>query len=528
MPVAKHLVEAAAISYGVCVHPVPVRRIDQETGATDIVDVPCGATLESKCPPCAARARSLRIAQCRAGWHMDQEPVFKPDDPTDHQLELATLRADLEAALVQARTDGLDEAPIRASIERVEHELTRSGVRGKPTPSEKQRRVRSTKRRQDVPDLPRRKVEARTIGRTFSAPNGKVFRPSIFLTVTCRSYGRVDKEGVPYDMDAYDYKNAARDSIHYPKVIDRLWQNMRRVVGYDVQYMGTLEPQRRLAPHLHVLIRGTISRADLRQIVAATYHQVWWPATDTVRYDGHHLPVWDEEAESYVDPDTGEALHTWDEALDALGSDQDAEPSHVVRFGTQLRAEGVLAGSQQADRCIGYVAKYLTKDIGSVHDPDETSPRQIEHHDRLWQALRYEPCSPTCANWLRYGVQPRHATAGLMPGYCKGKVHRRETLGFGGRRVLVSRKWSGKTLADHRADRRAWVRDLLGLPDDPDADAYLWVQAAPTDPDVLPRENRLLLAIADRSRWRDQLRRALDEARGLTTTPDVSATQPAA
>lgn len=121
-PVARHLVEAAAVSYGVCVHPVPVRRIDQETGATDIVDVPCGATLESKCPPCAARARSLRIAQCRAGWHMDQEPVFEPDEPTDHQLELATLRADLEAALVQARADGLNEAPILASIERVEDE----------------------------------------------------------------------------------------------------------------------------------------------------------------------------------------------------------------------------------------------------------------------------------------------------------------------------------------------------------------------------------------------------------------------
>ena len=85
-----------------------------------------------------------------------------------------------------------------------------------------------------------------------------------------------------------------------------------------------------------------------------------------------------------------------------------------------------------------------------------------------------------------------------------------------------------RPLADHRADRRAWDRDLLGLPEDPDADNYLWVQAAPTDPDVLPRENRLLVAIADRSRWRDQLRRALDEARGLTTAPDVSATRSAA
>ena len=525
MPVARHLVETVAVSHGVCVHPVPVRRIDPASGASEIVDVPCGATLESKCPPCATRARSLRITQCRTGWHLDEEPVFEPDEPSEQQVELTTLRADLEAVLAQARAEGQDEAPIAASIERVEEELSRSGVRGKPAPSEKPRRVRSTKRRQDVPDLPTRTVESRTIGRTFTAPNGKVFRPSIFLTVTCRSYGRVDKQGVPQDMDGYDYQRAARDAIHYPKVVDRLWQNMRRVVGYDVQYMGTLEPQRRLAPHLHVLIRGTISRADLRQIVAATYHQVWWPSTDEVRYAGKNLPVWDEGDEAYVDPASGEPLPSWDQALDDLDDGQDAEPSHVVRFGSQLRAEGVLAGSPEADRCIGYVAKYLTKDIGSVHET--ATPGQQEHHDRLWRALRYEPCSPTCANWLRYGVQPRNPKVGLVPGYCKGKVHRRETLGFGGRRVLVSRKWSGKTLGDHRADRRAWVRDLLGLGDDPDPSRYLWVQAAPGDPDVLPRENRLLLAIADRSRWREQLRRALDEASG-TSLSDVPIIQPAA
>ena len=34
---------------------------------------------------------------------------------------------------MQARAEGLDEAPILASIERVEDELTRSGVRRKPT-----------------------------------------------------------------------------------------------------------------------------------------------------------------------------------------------------------------------------------------------------------------------------------------------------------------------------------------------------------------------------------------------------------
>src|SRR5262249_1621813 len=86
------------------------------------------------------------------------------------------------------------------------------------------------------------------------------------------------------------------------------------------------------------------------------------------------------------------------------------------------------------------------------------------HGERLPETLRYEPCSPTCANWLRYGIQPKNPRPGLVPGACKGKAHRYDHLGYAGRRVLVSRKWSGKTLADHRGDRRAWLTEMLGLP----------------------------------------------------------------
>jgi hypothetical protein len=55
-------------------------------------------------------------------------------------------------------------------------------------------------------------------------------------------------------------------------------RNLRRVAGYDVQYFATVEPQKRLAPHLHMAIRGTLPRAEIKAIAAATYHQVWWPA----------------------------------------------------------------------------------------------------------------------------------------------------------------------------------------------------------------------------------------------------------
>jgi hypothetical protein len=48
--------------------------------------------------------------------------------------------------------------------------------------------------------------------------------------------------------------------------------------------------------------------------------------------------------------------------------------------------------------------------------------------------------------WLLYGIQPKGARRSLTPGRCKGKAHKPEHLGIAGRRVLVSRKWSNKTL----------------------------------------------------------------------------------
>ncbi len=36
--------------------------------------ISCGSTREDRCPPCADRAKRLRIQQCREGWHLDTEP----------------------------------------------------------------------------------------------------------------------------------------------------------------------------------------------------------------------------------------------------------------------------------------------------------------------------------------------------------------------------------------------------------------------------------------------------------------------
>jgi len=225
-----------------------------------------------------------------------------------------------------------------------------------------------------------------------------------------------------------NYTAAARDALHFAALFDRFIQNLRRYCGCDLQYFAAVEPQRRLAPHAHMALRGTVSRCELREVIAATYHQVWWPSTATVRFDGDHLPVWDEAKATYLDPETGEVLPTWDQALDAIGG-QD-EPLHVARFGAKFDAQGVLAGSRDANRCIGYLTKYLTKQLGECHELDTDA--QQAHAGRLAEVLRWEPCSPACADWLRCGIQPKNVRKGLRPGACKGKAHRREYLGYAG------------------------------------------------------------------------------------------------
>ena len=389
-------------------------------------------------------------------------------------------------------------------------------------PARLARRHRTTRRRQDTPELPRRAISARTIGRTYTAPDGTTYRPSMFLTLTCDSYGPVTADGTPANPASYDYQRAVRDAVHFAALFDRLIQNLRRFTGTDLQYFAVIEPQKRLAPHLHIAIRGTITRSELRQVLAATYHQVWWPRTDAVRHDDASMPVWDEATSRYLDPATGEFLPTWDQALDSIGADD--TPLHVARFGARFDAKGVLAGTRDSAQCIGYLTKYLTKGLGDCHQPGTTAQR--DHADRLTEALRYEPCSPTCANWLRYGITPRNPREGLRPGRCHSKAHRREHLGYAGRRVLVSRKWSGKTLADHRADRRAWLLQTLGIPE-PDPARYTWTPVRPGDPDHMPPGQRLLHILADRQRWHAALADARAKATG-PPGPELSATGRAA
>jgi hypothetical protein len=516
MPLARTAIRDLTLAAGGCLRPVQMRRTNTETGETDHQMIPCGSTLEAACPACAERAKSLRAEQCRDGWHLEDEPDLTPAPPDETQEFWLTLRAEAQVRRDKTTASSGDTAELDQLIAELDDELAAAGIRGTVTRNtrttwadehgdqESRRRSRSTRRRQDAPALPRRPVSAHTTGKVFTAADGKSYRPSMFLTLTLGSYGKVRDDGTPADPDSYDYQQAVRDAIHFAALFDRLIQNLRRFLGYDVQYFAAIEPQRRLAPHAHIAFRGAIARQDLRQVIAATYHQVWWPSTDAVRFSGDQLPVWHDPTGRYVDPVTGELLPTWDQAVDAISPED--KPLHVARFGPKFDAQGVLAGSKDAGRCVRYLTKYLTKHISGCHQAQTGDQRA--HAARLTEALRYEPCSPACANWLRYGIQPRNPRPGLLPGLCKSKAHRPENLGYAGRRVLVSRKWSGKTLADHRADRKAWLMAMLDLPAADNAGDFRWERVTPGEPDYLPAIHRLLHVLADRSRWREALTEA--------------------
>jgi hypothetical protein len=526
-PLSADVLVAVADAHGVCVRPFTMEVGDPDTGELRYVPLPCGSTVESVCGPCARKARALRMVQCREGWHLAEEPSLDADGPTAKQQAQLTVRADLVSEYRDAVSAGrvCEVDDLREAIREADDKLRQLGVRGRlPSPDLPAKRPakRSTRRRQDAPNLPTRRVSKTTVGREYAGR----YRPSMFVTLTCDSYGSVHQDGTPVDPEGYDYRQAARDAVHFSSLVDRWWQNLRRAVGWDVQYFATIEPQKRIAPHLHTALRGSIPHEVIRQVTAATYHQVWWPQHDQLVYTHGRLPVWEPTIKRFVDPETRQPLTSWDEALEQL-----TEPAHVVTFGPQVHSKGLLGDTDDAGRHLGYLTKYLVKSVAEIVEPGTEA--QQRHADRLHAELCVTPCSPRCAVWLLYGIQPLSVTSQTVPGRCKGRAHRRATLGLPGRRVLVSRKWSCKTLADHKADRMAFVTQALAAvgiaKPAQDTSRLMWRKLAPGDPNVPPRAHLLMQAIAQRITWRAEYERAMLAANARPpSTANVSAIREAA
>jgi hypothetical protein len=99
-------------------------------------------------------------------------------------------------AYAQCRTAGDQDSceQIADSVAELDDQLRALGVRGRLAPLDPAPKPvkRSTRRRQEAPNLPRRPIERRTLGQVFAGR----YRPSTFVTLTLDSYGKVDANGV--------------------------------------------------------------------------------------------------------------------------------------------------------------------------------------------------------------------------------------------------------------------------------------------------------------------------------------------
>ena len=156
------------------------------------------------CPACAERARSLRAQQCRDGWHLEDEPdPRRPPDET--QEDWLLLRAEAQVRRDHARSHRPATRPSWMSS-------SASSTTSSPPPASA---ARLPAHRQEAPDYtgqaavpvhppppgrprpPQAAGHRRTTGRVYTAPDGKTFRPSMFLTLTCDTYGKVGPDGTP-------------------------------------------------------------------------------------------------------------------------------------------------------------------------------------------------------------------------------------------------------------------------------------------------------------------------------------------
>ena len=138
IPLAKDALRKLAEDVGVCVRPLAMRRTDTHTGATEVVDIPCGARLASKCKPCAERNRRDRIDQIREGWHLADEPMPPAERPSDDVRALLSTRAHLEFDRQEAMVMPMPSAKRAAEVEaideaigEIETELSKCRLRGK-------------------------------------------------------------------------------------------------------------------------------------------------------------------------------------------------------------------------------------------------------------------------------------------------------------------------------------------------------------------------------------------------------------
>ena len=246
------------------------------------------------------KARRLRMTQCAEGWHRDDEPEHDAtvDQPTD--------------------------------------DASRAGRRGRATVDRRwTRRARSTRRRADAPDLPRLPVEARTVGRTFTAPDGRDL-PAVDVrhpdpALLRQGHPRPRRPGRPGPVRLPPRRAGRPALLQARRPVGAEPAPLRRVQGAVLRRRRTPAPPRP-AP----------ARRDPRRD-PPRHHPGRHPRPPTTSCGGHpsttttsSTPTGSRSGTAsrcYRDPDTGRPLPTWGQALDDLDDDpgREAGARHAVR-----------------------------------------------------------------------------------------------------------------------------------------------------------------------------------------------------
>ena len=438
--VSAEVVRDYAADQGVCVRPLLRRVTDRVTGEVERLIIPCGSTRESVCAPCAQKARRLRMQQCSEGWHLTEDPLAQTD-----QSEIATD--------VGPGADAADD--------------------GRSTEDSESRRVRSTRRRSDAADLPRLPVEQRSVGRTFIAADGTTYRPSMFVTLTLGSYGRVDPWQAGCAGSACRVHRCVRPAT---TTGGRRWRRCTSpgcstggcrtcavARAIKVQYFGAIEPQRRLAPHIHVAIRGAIPREVIRAVTRATYLQLWWPSFDEPRLRRRRLPWWDAVTGAYRDPATGVALPTWEQALDELDADPDARAGggDAVRHpGRHQGHHRPVSGRGPGGAIPGQVPDQVGR--GHLRRPRSSRPGVRGAHR---PAARAGACTCPARRRAPTGCGTGSSPRTPAPAWSPAVARRRPTTGRTSASAAAASRSPARGRArpsrEHRADRATVVREVL-------------------------------------------------------------------
>ncbi len=95
--------------------------------------------------------------------------------------------------------------------------------------------------------------------------------------------------------------------------------------------------------------------------------------------------------------------------MSRLSKDRCCSPACRAHAGPP--SQGAARAAKDAGRCVGYLTKYLTKQIAGCHQADTDAQRS--HAARLAEALRYEPCFSPVRELapLRHPAQGRTALA---------------------------------------------------------------------------------------------------------------------